>query len=201
VVVVDSQAQHVLAGALVLAGLLACFAGYKLFKVVLGVSGFVAGGAVAWVILSEAGYDRLVVIAGSLLGALVGAVALVSLFYVGVFLFGASLGARLALTALVALGRPADGLIVGGAGVVSGLLTLIFRKALIIVSTALTGAWVGVAGAVNFILGLEVGRTLAEPGVLRSGGTRAYLILAGWLAVAVAGAITQFKALPKKKAG
>src|SRR5512134_726678 len=79
---------------LLLGGLLSCFAGYRVFRIVLGIYGFILGALLA---SSFPGVDQtwLMVIA-ALVGGLVGALILIAAYFVGVALIGAGIGALLA---------------------------------------------------------------------------------------------------------
>jgi hypothetical protein len=79
---------------LVLAGSLACFAGYRLFRVVLGIFGFILGAAIG---SSLAGADSAwAMILGALVGGVLGALTLVFAYFIGIALVGAALGALVA---------------------------------------------------------------------------------------------------------
>jgi hypothetical protein len=80
---------------LVIGGLLACFAGYRLFRLVLGLYGFIFGAAITTSIWGAANPFSLVVAA--VVGGLLGAVLMIAAYFVGVGLVGAGLAA-LALT-------------------------------------------------------------------------------------------------------
>src|SRR6266566_4068398 len=79
---------------LVLGGGLSCFAGYRLFKVVLGLYGFILG---AWLASSMLGISSTAgLIAAALIGGIAGALILVFAYFVGIALVGAGLGALIA---------------------------------------------------------------------------------------------------------
>ena len=137
----DFSATDTFAIALIASGMITCFFGYRLFKIVLAITGFVAGGALAWTVLTAAGYGTMVTIAGTLLAALVGGVAMFSLFFAGVFLFGCAMGLLMAIVIMSAIGSELNVVVVSIFALVNGLATLWFRKVLVVASTALTGAW------------------------------------------------------------
>jgi hypothetical protein len=74
-------------------GLLACFVGQRLFRVVLGIYGFVTGALIAATVVGPTaeGTPILAMLAGGAIGALV----LILAYFVGVALVGAALGAIL----------------------------------------------------------------------------------------------------------
>ena len=80
--------------ALVLGGALACFAGYRLFRIVLGIYGFLLGAMIASSIAGTGSTAGMV--GAAIAGGLAGAVVLVLAWFVGVALVGAGLGALLA---------------------------------------------------------------------------------------------------------
>jgi hypothetical protein len=88
---------------LIVGGLLACFAGYRLFRVVLGIYGFILGALLASSIMAPGEPWPLVVAA--LVGGLIGAVLLNLAYFVGVALLGAGAGALLLHLVSAQLGR------------------------------------------------------------------------------------------------
>src|SRR5437763_1118563 len=79
---------------LVLGGALSCFAGYRLFRLVLGIYGFILGAMLA---SSTMGVTNTVgMIAAALIGGVVGAAILVFAYFLGIALVGAGLGALVA---------------------------------------------------------------------------------------------------------
>ena len=79
---------------LVLGGALACFAGYRLFRIVLAIYGFLFGAAFASSMVGAANTTGMVVAA--LVGGVVGALILVFAYFVGIAVAGAGLGALIA---------------------------------------------------------------------------------------------------------
>ena len=89
---------------LILGGALACFAGYRLFRIVLGIYGFILGAMMASSMMGVTNTGGMVVAA--LVGGIAGALILVFAYFVGIALVGAGLGA---LVAHVAGARSATG--------------------------------------------------------------------------------------------
>src|SRR5580700_4408106 len=80
--------------ALVVGGAVACFAGYRLFRVVLAIDGFIAG---AWLASSMMGSGNAAgMLLAALVGGIIGAVVLFFAYFVGIALVGAGLGAFIA---------------------------------------------------------------------------------------------------------
>src|SRR5688572_7792308 len=81
---------------LVLAGVVACFVGYRFFRLVLVLFGFILG---ALAVTSTIGEASAVWLLGSaVLGGLIGALLMVGAYFVGVAIVGAALGALAAHT-------------------------------------------------------------------------------------------------------
>src|SRR6478609_3326791 len=79
---------------LLLGGVLACFAGYRLFRVVLGIYGFILGAMIASSVIGASNTMGMVIAA--LVGGLIGSVVLVFAWFVGVALVGAGIGVLVA---------------------------------------------------------------------------------------------------------
>ncbi len=79
---------------LLLGGLLACFAGYRVFRIVLGIYGFILGVLLASSIVGTE-HTFWTVLASLGIGVL-GALVLIGAYFIGVALIGAGLGAGLA---------------------------------------------------------------------------------------------------------
>src|SRR6476659_1483601 len=78
---------------LVLGGAVACFAGYRLFRVVLAIFDFILGAAIASSVMGPG--EQTAMIIGALVGGLAGALLLNLAYFVGVALIGAGAGAFL----------------------------------------------------------------------------------------------------------
>src|SRR6478672_3408644 len=79
---------------LVLGGALSCFAGYRLFKIVLGVYGFIFGAMLASSMMGTSNTTGMIVAAVA--GGIAGALLLMFAYFIGIALVGAGLGALLA---------------------------------------------------------------------------------------------------------
>src|SRR5918993_801361 len=125
-------------------GLTACFYGYRLFKVVLGLFGFIVG-ALAASSLFGAGDTTMMVIA-AIVGGIAGAALLLAAYFVGVALVGAGLGALLVnmiWTQIEGDPHPAVVIIFSVAGAV---IATWLQRYVIILATAFTGAWTMLVG-------------------------------------------------------
>ena len=132
---------------LVLAGAITCFAGYRLFRFVLAIWGFILGAGIG---SSMMGADNAVaMIVAGLVGGVLGALALVFAYFVGVALVGAGLGALVAhLTwSQLAVADPPAAVIIG-ASIAGAVGAMLLQRYVIVVGTAFAGAWMVILGAV-----------------------------------------------------
>jgi hypothetical protein len=133
--------------ALVLAGALSCFAGYRLFRIVLAVWGFILGAMLA---SSTPGVTNSVgMVVAALAGGIVGALVLVFAYFVGVALVGAGLGALVVHLAWsqVSAADPHWAAIVA-ASVAGAVGAMVLQRYVIVVATAFAGAWMIIVGGV-----------------------------------------------------
>ena len=130
---------------LLLGGLLACFAGYRVFRIVLGIYGFILGALLA---SSPFGADQTwMMIGAAILGGLIGALILIAAYFVGVALLGAGIGALAANAIWASLGREPHVAVVIGLAIIGALAALALQRYVIIAATAFGGAQTAVVGA------------------------------------------------------
>ena len=134
-------------------GTLACFAGYRMFRYVLGIYGFILGALVATSILPPNDTPSLLVTA--LVGGVVGAGVLVVAYFAGIALAGAALAAVLVHVGFSQFGREPHALVVIAACVVGALVALGAQRLVIIVATAFGGAWTLLVGVVELVGGVS----------------------------------------------
>jgi hypothetical protein len=138
-------AYQVPAAAVLLAGgVLSCFFGYRLFKVVLGLFGFVIGGLAANSIFG--GADTTPMVIGFIVGGIAGAALLLAAYFVGVALVGAGVGAlivNLIWTQIDGDPHPAVVILFSIAGAVAATW---LQRYVIILGTAFAGAWTMLVG-------------------------------------------------------
>ncbi len=139
------SAYQVPAAVVLLAGgVLSCFAGYRLFKVVLGLFGFIIGALAASSIFG--GGDTTPMVIGFLVGGIAGAALLLAAYFVGVALVGAGIGAllvNLIWTQIEGDPHPAVVILFSIAGAV---VATWLQRYVIIVGTAFAGAWTMLVG-------------------------------------------------------
>jgi hypothetical protein len=137
---------------LVLSGALACFAGYRFFRVVLGVYGFIFGAMIASSVMGVTNTMGMVVAA--LVGGIAGAIILVVAYFVGVALVGAGLGTLVAHVTWgwFQAGAPPWQLVML-ASVVGAVAAILLQRYVIIVGTAFGGAWTLIVGTMTLVEG------------------------------------------------
>lgn len=198
----------------ILIGIAFCFFGYRIFRILLAILGFIAGAAagVAAVtaILVQQGTttgQTLYLIIGGLVGGIIGAVLLYFLYIVGVFLLGAALGAILAAAIVPMLTNDRTALTVAviGLGLVGGVLAIILQRVLIIIATSFSGAQAIVSG-VTLLINPRRGLPLATgpisgqlQGLTAPAPAMDTIALIAWLVLAIAGMVVQFVWTGKKK--
>jgi hypothetical protein len=133
---------------LIIGGIVACFAGYRFFRVVLAIYGFILGALMASSMMGVNNGVGMVVAA--LIGGVIGAVVLVLAYFVGIALIGAGLGALIAHQAWYWI-RPGDppALMVIIAALIGAALAMVVQRYVIIVGTAFGGAWTMIVGLMN----------------------------------------------------
>lgn len=188
---------------LLLAGVLACFAGHRLFRIVLGIYGFVIGAMVASSIVGVNSQTGMLIAAG--IGGFLGSVVLVMAWFVGVSLVGAGIGVLAAhmVWSQVGTGDPPAVAIVGVA--VAGAVGAMFvQKYVIVVGTAFMGAWTVVLAALNLMPAakpaLTRGQSDTEVWIFypTSDGGHRWVAIA-WIALGLIGAAVQLSTTSGKK--
>lgn len=185
-----------------LGGLFSCFAGYRLFRFVLGLNGFIAGVFVTTSLMGPAS-SKFAIVLAAIVGGVLGAVLMVAAYFVGVGLIGAALSALILNAGWHALGR-------GGAPpvivlvivcVLGALAALSVQRYVIIVGTALSGAWMMLLGVLALVGDDAARRATTATDVqilypLNPLPGRWWLTLV-WFGLAVTGAITQLATTSK----
>ena len=126
-------------------GLISCFAGYRVFRIVLGIYGFIIGALFASGIVGPENAAWMLVAAIG--GGIVGALILIAAYFVGVALLGAGIGALVASLIWAALGREPGAIVVILFAVAGALGALALQRYVIIGATAFGGAWTIIVGA------------------------------------------------------
>jgi Domain of unknown function (DUF4203) len=134
---------------LLVSGILACFAGYRLFKFVVGVYGFILGAAMMSSMMGVTSTSGMVLAA--IVGGTAGAIVLVLAYFVGVALVGAGFGvlvAHVGWSYLRGTSEPPLAAIVGFA-VLGAVGSMLLQRYVVIVATAFGGAWTALLGGLT----------------------------------------------------
>jgi hypothetical protein len=186
---------------LLLGGAVSCFAGYRLFKIVLGIYGFILGAGVASSAMGASNTAGMVIAA--LVGGFVGALILVFAYFVGIALVGAGLGALVVHVGwgFVRTGDP-PAIAVIVLSVLGAIGAMLLQRYVIIVATAFGGAWTMILG------GLALAGDRAAAGPARAGTWILYPVSpmpgAGWvplawIALGLAGTAVQLGVTGRKR--
>jgi Domain of unknown function (DUF4203) len=146
---------------LVLAGAVACFAGYRLFRVVLAVYGFILGAMLASSLMGITNTAGM--IAAGFVGGLVGALLFTFAYYVGIGILGASMAVffvHVFWEYSKHADPPAVAVIVGS--IAGAIVAMVLQRYVIILSTAFSGAWTMIVGAMA-MAGHPVAQRMADP--------------------------------------
>jgi len=185
---------------LLVGGLISCFAGYRVFRIVLGIYGFILGALLA---SGMAGPENTFwMIVAALAGGVIGALILIAAYFVGVALLGAGIGALTASLIWAALGREPGAIAVIVFAIIGALGALALQRYVIIGATSFGGAWTIIVGALALTGSRAVEATartsvwLAYPMNPAPGN---YWILLVWLALGITGVIVQLSVTAKGK--
>jgi hypothetical protein len=178
---------------LILGGVIAWAAGYRLFRFVLTLFGFYIGALAASAVLGPG--DRTLLIFAALGGGAVGAVIMFFGYFVGVALVGAGMGAFGVHMIWSRLGSDPHAFVVILAAVAGAATAMALQRYVITVATAFAGGWTMLWGAMNV---MDASGSLAQrPPVWMvypldlSPGRR--WILATWVAIGLLGVFIQLR--------
>jgi hypothetical protein len=200
------------AAVMVVFGVIACFAGYSLFRTMLPMWGFILGGWVAFTFLpvviqgpnADTNLYKAIAFIG---GGLVGAIIAIPLYFVIIFLSGAVLGGVVGilfgavidvggiasmrqLTALSNMAFPpipstaTQFVMMAIFGIILGLVAINFQKFMIIASSAFVGAAALISGLTGIIAGLTT-----------TDMSQAVVMLVAWMVLGLLGMFIQFRLL------
>jgi len=143
---------------LILGGAITCFAGYRLFRFVLGIYGFILGAMLASSLVGVTNTTGMIITA--IVGGIIGAGLLVFAYYAGLALVGGGLGALLVHLAWTQVSKGDPPLLLTGLAAVAGAVAaLMLQRYMIVAGTAFGGAWTMIIGAINVL-----GRRIAQGG-------------------------------------
>ena len=149
---------------ILLGGAVACFAGYRLFRVVLAIYGFILGAMLASSMMGSSHTVGMIVAA--LVGGLVGALIMTFAYYVGIALIGAGMGALFVHVAWAQM-RSSDppALAVIGVSVVGAVVAMLLQRYVIVIATSFSGAWTMIVGGLAIAGRIAAARAAASGNV------------------------------------
>jgi len=191
----SGEILSIIALASIIIGVVYCFFGYRIFKVVLAILGFILGisifGAIAFNI--SGGEQGIAIIAG-LVGGLIGSVLIVDLYFIGIFLLGAGLGSLIGILFTTGSGTNPELIILLISAVIGGTVAVILQESMIIVSTSLGGSWSIVSGIFHFVgWDFDPIQLFHDPMSMRYMGTQFNIMLLCWIPLGIAGILVQYK--------
>ncbi len=134
---------------LLVGGIVSCFFGYRLFRTVLGIFGFILGALAASSVFGVSNTGLMLVAA--VVGGLVGAFILIAAYFVGVAMVGAGLGAVIANLVFSAGDRDPSVFVVVLCSIAGAVGATYLQRYFIIVGTAFGGAWTMIVGAMALV--------------------------------------------------
>ena len=184
---------------LIVGGVIAWAAGYRLFRFVLTLFGFYLGALAATAVLGPG--DRTLLIFAALGGGAVGALIMFFGYFVGVALVGAGIGALSVHMIWSRLGSDPHAFVVILAAVAGAAAAMALQRYVIVIATAFSGGWMMLWGALHFMdRGADIVRRPAVWMVYPldlSPGSR--WLLAVWLAIGLAGIFIQLRVTGRVK--
>jgi hypothetical protein len=134
---------------LLVGGVVACFFGYRLFRIVLAIFGFVLGGFAASSMFGVSNTTPMII--AFLVGGLLGAAILFAAYFVGVSLIGATLGAMAANLLFAARDQDPNFVVLVFCAIDGAAAAMYLQRYFIIVGTGFGGAWEMIVGAMALV--------------------------------------------------
>ena len=178
-------------------GIVCCFWGYRIFKVILGILGFVLGAFLAGnIAFYVSGGNLVITVVAAMLGGLIGGALIVVLYFVGLFLLGAWCGILLVNVTTSAYSFHLYTVLFVLIAIIGGILAVVFQKLIIILSTAFLGSWYFISGLFYLLLGggFTPFDLFYHPGrLLKYQGPQYYIVLLFWFILGIAGIVFQYR--------
>lgn len=146
---IPASYQMPAAALLLLGGIISCFFGYRLFRTVLAIFGFIVGGMLASSIFGVSNTTLMLV--AWIVGGAIGAFILIFAYFLGVALAGAAIGAAVANLMFSIGNRDPRVLVVIACSVAGAIAAMYLQRYFIIVFTAFGGAWTMIVGAMALV--------------------------------------------------
>ena len=180
-------------------GLLTCFAGFRLFRIVLALYGFFAGAMIGSHI-PDPGNTWAVMMYG-LVGGLVGAGIMVVAYFVGVGLIGAGLAALVLNLAWKMIGGEPPTLVLVIVCVVGAVLALNVVRYVVVFGSAIAGSWTALVGGLALMGNPAALKAASAPGVWVVYPVEIiphqWWVLAIWFITTIAGIVVQLSTTTK----
>jgi hypothetical protein len=191
----NPQIDYTLIIIMLVAGFLNCFFGRRFLKVILIFWGFIMGaGLVGYLFFNFFQSNQTIAYAAAIIGGILGASLLGAFVKVGVFALGALLGYTVG-SVLASTGQiPPQLPILLGLGFVGGVLALFMERTVIILATALSGAWLIMLGLASF-LGTQFNllSIIKEPIILQQLDRKYLILFLIWVFLSLFGTWIQFQ--------
>ena len=182
-------------------GFIFCFYGYKIFKLLIYLAGFVAGAFIGSSIgyaIADGGDAGFWI--GAVLGGLVVGWLAWLFYYVGIFIVGVLLGAGVVEFSFISHGNHAPIVALVIAGLLGGILAVIFQQFIITLYSSFTGSFAMVA-SVAFLVRPNIGplEWLNVESILEKEGAFGIVVLLAWIMLGIFGIFSQYRRDAKKK--
>ena len=186
---------------LFLGGAVSCFAGYRLFKLVLAIYGFILGAGLASSAMGASNSAGMIIAA--LAGGIVGTLILVFAYFIGIALVGAGLGALVLHFGwgYVRAGDP-PALAVIVMALLGAIGAMVLQRYVIVVATAFGGAWTMILGGLAVAGDRLAARQAPNQSVwilYPTAASGARWVPIAWIALGVVGAAVQLGLTGRKK--
>lgn len=170
----------------ILIGGLQCFFGYRFFRMMLKLTGFIIGATLFGLLVYDYNDGKLISgIAGGFFGGLILATIFSLVYDIGIILIGALCGAIIGIALFDNTNMFVALIILGGA------LAHFAQKFIIITSTAIIGAWT-IVYSINYLFHVDLPVLYYLNGYLPKSEEYLFLIIA-WLILSTFGIYTQYK--------
>ncbi|MBT3232673.1 MAG: DUF4203 domain-containing protein [Calditrichaeota bacterium] len=192
----SKEVLNIIVAVCILAGVGYSFLGFRTFKYLLGLSGFIVGTIIGWFVVYTLTDQMVFASMICMLGGAAGAILMGIFYTIAISILGASLGGLLAAIVLTFSGSGLNLIIIIIAAGVTGVITLFARKLMIIVTSSVVGSWAAVFGIAYYMNGKINPQThewIFKPAVKDSG-----MIIMTWLVFAGLCIFIQYLIAPKE---
>ncbi|HOV12837.1 MAG TPA: DUF4203 domain-containing protein [Spirochaetota bacterium] len=192
--------EYILPIGLIILGIINCFFGYKLFKILLFIIGFVFAFYLSYKLMLNFTNDKtFLMVIGLIIGLVVGILS-VFFYFSGVFLIGLLFGILVGLSLNIPFDEITRVAIIIGLGVIFGILCLIFQKYIVVVFTFFTVGFL-IIHSFFYIYFLYIGKKFPIENiffVIQKNTTFYIIMLFFTLIFGILGILFQYKAFKKE---